>query len=184
MKLSGDTLFVSGDVSMESVRLASTGRSVAGIGTMNFDSARIELPPVLDSIRQSIVGDRVLFAAGSAEVAGEAAGRIREAARRFRLLDDSLSASGVDVILTLVGRTDPTGSDETNQALAQWRVDRVAAIFASAGVRTQRLRSEALATSRPLTSADREEQARFAARLERILNVPRAGIPADRAQDA
>jgi glycerol-3-phosphate dehydrogenase len=32
--------------------------------------------------------------------------------------------------------------------------------------------------------ADREEQARFAARLERILDVPRAGIPAGQAQDA
>jgi outer membrane protein OmpA-like peptidoglycan-associated protein len=161
MQLRGDTLTVSGDVSMETVRLATSGRSVAGVGQLNFDSVRIQLPPALDSIRQSIAQDRILFAAGSADVPADAAPRIREAARRFRVLDDSVSASGVDVILTLVGRTDPTGSDETNQALAQWRVDRVAAIFASAGVRTQRLRSEALATSRPLTSADRDEQARI-----------------------
>ena len=161
LALVGDTLVASGDVPLESIRLAALGRQLVGIGHVVFGSARIVLPTPLDSIRQAIAGERVLFGAGSADVPGDAVGRIRNAALRFRELDDSVSASGVDVVLTLVGRTDPTGSDETNQALAQWRVDRVAAIFASAGVRTQRLRGEALATSRPLTSADRDEQARI-----------------------
>ena len=160
LSLAGDTLNVSGDVPLESIQL-SAERPLAGVNRVVFDSARVILPPALDSIRNAITSDRVLFVAGSADVPGDASGRIREAARRFQLLDDSISASGGDLILTLVGRTDPTGSDETNQALAQWRVDRVAAIFAAAGVRTQRLRGEALATSRPLTSADREEQARI-----------------------
>ena len=160
LSLAGDTLNVSGDVPLESIQL-SAERPLAGVNRVVFDSARVILPPALDSIRNAITSDRVLFVAGSADVPGDASGRIREAARRFQLLDDSISASGGDLILTLVGRTDPTGSDETNQALAQWRVDRVAAIFAAAGVRTQRLRGEALATARPLTSADREEQARI-----------------------
>jgi outer membrane protein OmpA-like peptidoglycan-associated protein len=160
LSLAGDTLNVSGDVPLESIQL-SAERPLSGVNRVVFDSARVILPPALDSIRNAITSDRVLFVAGSADVPGDASGRIREAARRFQLLDDSISASGGDLILTLVGRTDPTGSDETNQALAQWRVDRVAAIFAAAGVRTQRLRGEALATSRPLTSADREEQARI-----------------------
>jgi outer membrane protein OmpA-like peptidoglycan-associated protein len=174
--LLGDTLAVSGDVPLESVRLAASGRGVVGVDQLVFDSARILLPAPLDSIREVISRDRVLFIAGSADVPGDAARRVVEAARRFRILDDSISASGVDVILTLVGRTDPTGSDETNQALAQWRVDRVAAIFASAGVRTQRLRGEALATSRPLTAADREEQARINRSVSFQVTVSPKGI--------
>jgi OOP family OmpA-OmpF porin len=159
--LRADTLQLAGDVPLESIRLLTRGALPAGVAHTAFDGARVVLPPPLDSIRESLAADRVLFAAGSADVTGAASDRIREAARRFRILDDSVTASGGDLLLTLVGRTDPTGSDETNRALAQWRVDRVAAIFASAGVRTQRLRSEALATSRPLTSTDRDEQARI-----------------------
>lgn len=160
LSLITDTLRIGGDVPLSSVPLLAM-RTTPGVAHTALDEARIVLPPALDSIRVSLQSDRVLFAAGSADVAGNAGDRIREAARRFRVLDDSVTAAGGDVILTLVGRTDPTGSAETNQALAQWRVDRVAAIFASAGVRTQRLRGEALATSRPLSSADRDEQARI-----------------------
>jgi OOP family OmpA-OmpF porin len=161
LALIADTLRIAGEVPLGAVRLISSAAMPPGVTHAVFDGARIVLPPWLDSIRESLVRDRVLFAPGSADVPGVANARIRAAATRFRVLDDSVTASGGDVVLTVVGRTDPTGSDETNQALAQWRVDRVAAIFASAGVRTQRLRGEALATSRPLTSADRDEQARI-----------------------
>jgi OOP family OmpA-OmpF porin len=161
ISLVGDTLNVSGELPLDAVRLVSSDRPLIGISQVVFNSAQIALPPALDSIRNSIVDDRVLFVAGSADVPADVTARIRDAARRFRTLDDSVSASGADAILTLVGRTDPSGSDAGNQALAQWRVDRVAAIFASAGVRAQRLRTEAVATARPLPATDREEQARI-----------------------
>lgn len=161
LSLRGDTATVSGEVPLRSIGMMRQAGMLPGIREVVMDETRITLPPHLDSIRTALQANRVLFAPGEAEVFGSGRAGIRLAAARFRILDDSVTANSADVTLTLVGRTDPTGSDETNQALAQWRVDRVAAIFAESGVRTQRLRGEALATARPLVSADPAEQARI-----------------------
>jgi outer membrane protein OmpA-like peptidoglycan-associated protein len=143
------------------MRLIGQSGLPPGIHSVDLNETRLALPPYLDSIRASLAAERVLFAPAAARVSLSGYAQIQSAAARFRILDDSVTASAADVTLTLVGRTDPTGSDETNQALAQWRVDRVAAIFAAAGVPTQRLRGEALATARPLVSPDIAEQARI-----------------------
>jgi OOP family OmpA-OmpF porin len=161
LALRGDTMAVTGEVPLGSIRLLRQSGMPAGIGEVLLQDARITLPPHLETIRAALVGDRVLFAPGASEVGGGEQARIRVAAGRFRALDDSVTAYGGDVTLRLAGRTDPTGTNETNRALAQWRVDHVAAIFASAGVRIQRLRGDALATSRPLAAADSAEQARI-----------------------
>jgi OOP family OmpA-OmpF porin len=160
ISLRGDTVTLTGEVPLRSVGLIRQAGLPAGIHAVALDETRITLPPHLDSIRAALQADRVLFQPGQAEVFGAASAQIR-GATRFRLLDDSVTDNAAEVTMTLVGRTDPTGSDETNQALAQWRVDRVAAIFAESGVRTQRLRGEALATARPLASSDPVEQARI-----------------------
>ncbi len=159
LSLSVDTLRVSGVLALRSITPPVS--LPLGVSHVSFDAVRVELPPALDSIRDVLNASRVLFGPGSAEVPAAARAGVMAAARGFRVLDDSLSAHGAEAVLTLVGRTDPTGTDDANQALAQWRVDRVAAIFASAGVRAQRLRAEALATSRPLNATDRDEQTRI-----------------------
>jgi OOP family OmpA-OmpF porin len=161
LSLRGDTATITGELPLWSIGLIRQEGMPAGIHAVVLSDTRITLPPYLDSIRAVLLADRVLFASGEAEVFGPARAGIRLAATRFRILDDSVTAHSADVTLTVVGRTDPTGSDAMNQALAQWRVDRVAAIFAESGVRTQRLRGEALATARPLESDDPAEQARI-----------------------
>ena len=50
---------------------------------------------------------------------------------------------------------------ERNASLAQWRIDRVRAILAGAGVRAEQLRELALATSRPLDAPDSAQRARI-----------------------
>lgn len=160
LSLRSDTLMLTGDLPLASLRLSRTDLP-PGVAGVELSDTRIILPPYLDSIRASLVADRVLFDPGEAAVFGTGRAQILSAAAQFRALDDSVTANSGELTLTLNGRTDPTGSNETNQALAQWRVDHVAAIFASAGVRTQRLRGEALATTRPLTAPDSVEQARI-----------------------
>jgi outer membrane protein OmpA-like peptidoglycan-associated protein len=163
------------------MRLIGQAGMPAGVHGAVFSGARIVLAPYLDSIRATLLAERVLFAPGQGEVSGSANAQIRDAATRFRILDDSVMASSADVTLTLVGRTDPTGTNQTNQALAQWRVDRVAAIFAAAGVRTQRLRGQALATARPLESPDPAAQARINRSVSFEIDVTtRPRVPRDR----
>jgi len=154
-----DTVIVSGDVP-----LGAIGRMhllPPGVTWVTLENMRIVLPPHLESMRESLTNDRVYFARGSAEVrAGEDA-RLRLLALRFRALRDSLTSVSADGILTLLGRTDLTGSNELNADLAEWRIDRVTARLTAAGVAPTSIRRIALATSQPLQAADSIERARI-----------------------
>ena len=161
LSLRSDTLTVTGDVPLSSLGMMRQRGLPPGVSDVIVSDSRILLPPHLDSIRQAIVDERVLFAPGTAEAnLGENA-RARAVATQVRLLADSVGAYAGHLTLTIIGRTDPTGTNETNQALAQWRVEHVTAIFAALGVRPDYVRGEALATSRPLSAADSVEQARI-----------------------
>ena len=161
LSLRSDTLMVSGDLPLSSLGMMRQRGLPPGVSDVIVSDSRVILPSHLDSIRLAIVDERVLFAPGAAEAnLGERA-RARAVATQVKLLADSVGAHAGDLTLTIIGRTDPTGTMETNQALAQWRVDHVTAIFATLGVRPDFVRGEALATSRPLSAADSAMQARI-----------------------
>jgi hypothetical protein len=161
LALLADTLRVDGELPLASLGMIRQGSLPPGIRSVTFENTVLTLPLHLDSIRAELQASRVLFAPGEAVTyAGERA-RTRAIADRFRLLADSVTAGAGEIILTMIGRTDPTGTDETNQSLAQWRLDHVGAIFASAGVRRDRVRGQPLATARPLPAADSVVQARI-----------------------
>jgi outer membrane protein OmpA-like peptidoglycan-associated protein len=79
----------------------------------------------------------------------------------MRELSDSVSAIASTLRIDLVGRTDPTGTDATNQSLAQLRVDAVMRRLLALGVPAATLNGRPLATAQPLRAADVDEQARI-----------------------
>ena len=160
LSLRNDTAIVDGELPLTSLGLIQYRNLPTGVSDVRV-SARVVLPPHLDSVRSSLATSRVLFAPGSSESYGAERVHARALADRFRMLDDSVRAHAGDLGLMIIGRTDPTGTDRTNQALAQWRVDHVAAIFAAAGIRPDAIGGEAVATSRPLPAADSALQARI-----------------------
>jgi OOP family OmpA-OmpF porin len=160
LSLRGDTLAIAGELPLNALGAIQRGKP-AGVADVEIGEHRITLAPHLDASRLALEADRVLFAPGASEASGNERLRLREIATRFRAFEDSVAAHGGVVELRLVGRTDPTGTNETNQALSQWRVDHVTAIFATSGVRTDRVRGEALATAQPLPAADSAQQARI-----------------------
>ena len=161
LSLQADTMSVAGELPLIALGSMQRGNAPAGVVDVVLDEPRITLSSQLDSSRVALEADRVLFAPGESESFGAERVRLREIATRFRAFEDSVAAHGGVVELRLIGRTDPTGTNETNQALAQWRVDHVTAIFAASGVRTDRVRGEALATAQPLPADDSAQQARI-----------------------
>ena len=86
---------------------------------------------------------------------------MRALAESMRRLADSLAAIDASVRVDLVGRTDPTGTDATNQSLANLRVDAVLRRLRASGVPAAMLNGRPVATAQPLPAADAEEQARI-----------------------
>ena len=161
LALRGGTLSLSGDVPLGSVSALQQQKLPPGLSSVEFGGVNLVLPAYLDSIRSAMVADRVLFAVDDSRVDSAASAAVRQMATSFIALHDSLMANSADVTLTLVGRTDLTGSNERNASLAQWRINRVRAILAQAGVKAEHLREEALATARPLEAPDSAERARI-----------------------
>ena len=115
----------------------------------------------LDALRQSIDSGLVLFDPASPALDQSAEDRVRSVAALFRQLDDSVASLNASVSLELSGRTDPTGTDATNHALAQLRVAAVASRLATLGVEPARIVQNPMATASPLAAPDPQERAKI-----------------------
>lgn len=114
----------------------------------------------VDSLRRSIQSDRILFAPGSSLLDQTAVAKLTSLAVRYRQLEQEALEAGGSVKLELIGRTDPSGTDATNAALAEKRVDAVAGWLESSGISPGRLAHNALATAQPIALPDSSARAR------------------------
>jgi OOP family OmpA-OmpF porin len=114
-----------------------------------------------DSLKNIVDSERIMFDAGSAQLNSGAVATLAGVAAVVSQLDNAAAGTGSSVKLELTGRTDPTGADETNAALAERRVDAVASWLASSGIDARRLLRNPVATSSPLEASDPVERARI-----------------------
>jgi outer membrane protein OmpA-like peptidoglycan-associated protein len=161
MALAGDTLRIGGTVSIDLLHALRDAGQLAGVAHIDLSAARVALSGALEEMRRGIESHRVLFEPGSSLVGDGDASALRPLSTRMRQLSDSVVAAGASLRVELVGRTDPTGTDATNQSLAQQRVDAVSRILTSLGVPVTMLNGRSVATSQPLRGQDTGEQARI-----------------------
>ena len=159
--LTGDTLRLGGTASVDWLRALRAAPAIGGVGLIDASAVRATLPARLDEMRRRVEATRILFEPGSARVTDAEAAKLRALAESLRRLADSAAAVGAAVRVALVGRTDPTGSDATNQSLAGQRVDAVLRRLAASGVPAALLDGRPVATAQPLAAADAAEQARI-----------------------
>lgn len=159
--LAGDTLRIAGSASIDWLGKLRDAPSIAGVGHVDFSTARATLPAGIDDMRRRLEARRILFAPGSSTMPGGEAADMAALAAMVRQLSDSVAAIGASLRVDLVGRTDPTGTDATNQSLAQLRVDAVMGRLRALGVPASLLNGRPLATAQPLPAANADEQARI-----------------------
>jgi OOP family OmpA-OmpF porin len=159
--LVGDTLRLGGSASIDWLNLIRGAAPIAGVGRLDLSSVRATTPVAIEEARRRIDSSRVLFAPASAAVSAAEAARIGSLATTLRQLLDSVTTLGGSVRVGLVGRTDATGSDATNQSLAQLRVDAVARRLGALGVPAAMLQARPVATAEPLRGRNADEQSRI-----------------------
>ena len=160
-ELAGDTLRFAGSASIDWLGKVRDVPSIAGVGHVDLSAVRATLPAGIDDLRRRLEATRILFAPGSSMMPSAAAANAVALAAMVRQLSDSVAAIGAAVRVDLVGRTDPTGTDATNQSLAQLRVDEVMRRLRALGVPAALLNGRPLATAQPLLAANADEQARI-----------------------
>ena len=142
-----------------------TPRSLAGEwdGYMSLDPeiVRARAARAVDSLKSVVESERMYFDPGSSDLTQQGLSRLALASSLVRQLDAVALQTGRAVRLSLTGRTDPTGADATNAALAAQRVEVVSEFFEASGVARTRLIPKPVATSDPLTSPDPENQRRI-----------------------
>jgi len=159
--LAGDTLRVAGSASLDWLGRLREAPAIAGIAHIDLSAVRATLPRGIDDLRRRVEVKRVLFAPGSSRLTDAEVADLRAQAATMRQLSDSVSAIGASLRVELVGRTDPSGTDETNQSLAQLRVDAVMRHLRALAVPAAILNGRPLATALPLPAANADEQARI-----------------------
>jgi outer membrane protein OmpA-like peptidoglycan-associated protein len=161
LSLRGDTLVFGGSGPLDWLARIRGAGVPPGVSRWDLTAIQPVLPPGLDSLKRAIESGRILFEPGSFRLSAAAEAQVSRDAGWWRRLADELALLGTSARLRVVGRTDPTGSAETNQALSQWRVDQVVRQLARAGVAPALLVADAVATSRPLPGPDSLERARI-----------------------
>jgi OOP family OmpA-OmpF porin len=148
--------------------LAGAGISLDTIGGkweryMSLDPSLVRARArfAIDSLKRSVESEQVLFSAGSSDLSDEAIAKLMSVAARYRRLEDEAAGAGSTAKVELIGRTDPSGADETNASLASRRVQTVSRWFESSGIPTAHIAPNAIATSEPLPAPDSASQARI-----------------------
>jgi outer membrane protein OmpA-like peptidoglycan-associated protein len=159
--LAGDTLRVAGSASLDWLGRFREAPAIAGIAHLDLSTVRATLPAGIDDLRRRVEVKRVLFSPGSSRLSDAEVADLRAQAATMRQLSDSVAAIGASLRIDLVGRTDPSGTDETNQSLAELRVDAVMRRLRAAAVPGAIFNGRPLATALPLPAANADEQARI-----------------------
>ncbi|HSA55533.1 MAG TPA: hypothetical protein VLE53_07500 [Gemmatimonadaceae bacterium] len=158
--LRGDTLALRGTAPLDWIARARQATLPPGLARLDVGAVEPVWPEALDALRRSIGESRILFAPGAFDLSESATLLLRDVAARFSRLIEAAAAAGGVIRLAIVGRTDPSGTSETNESLARQRVDAVAGRLASLGIDSALFSREPLATSQPLPAADAEIRAR------------------------
>ncbi|HEX6252199.1 MAG TPA: OmpA family protein [Gemmatimonadaceae bacterium] len=159
--LVGDTLRFAGTAPLDWLGRLRERPAIAGVADIDVAAVRATLPEAIEAFRRRVESERILFEPGSSTLTEAEQADIRTLGATMQELSDRVAVMGASVRIALVGRTDPTGTDATNQSLAQLRVDAVMRRLTTLGVPAAILDGRPLATAQPLRSADAGEQARI-----------------------
>lgn len=132
----------------------SRAHGLAGISRLDLSPLEVTVPSDLVEVVDDIESRRILFAIGSARFSAESLALLDGLAPRLAALRREADAVGYRLGLELVGRTDSTGTEETNRQLSGRRADAVLAALMERGFEPQAVSVVGLGISDPLPDAE------------------------------
>jgi OOP family OmpA-OmpF porin len=162
LALGGDTLFAGGSATPEWIAgLVRSSSLPPGVIAVDVSGVTEILPPELAELKDEVEQHRVEFAIGSVALDATARGVLDEVATAFQRLRNVADERNYAAALNIVGRTDTTGSNETNRLLSQQRADGARSILAGRGIPGVSINAVGIGTSDPLSSTTTLDHARI-----------------------
>jgi OOP family OmpA-OmpF porin len=135
--------------------------TLPGVLEADFSGVEATPSPELDRVRGEVESLRVLFRVGSADLVTESRAALAELQPAFERLSELAEAQGWHAAIEIVGRTDATGNEETNQLLSRQRADTVRAALIGAGYSASAFQATGVGVSDPLSAEDAETASRL-----------------------
>ncbi len=174
--LNGDTLQGRGTAPASWIgRTLLSAAPVPGVAHLDLSELSPEFPPEVTQLRQLVEGERIRFSIGSAALLPDAWAQlrtVRDAVAELRTRAGDLSYR---TDLELVGRTDSTGSNETNQVLSQLRANAVVQALTTLGVADGMMHSIGIGTSEPVVAGSPDAAARENRSVSLVVRLTPAG---------
>jgi OOP family OmpA-OmpF porin len=159
MAVEGGVLRARGEAPADWIReLETRGSLIAGVKAV--DSSGLLLPGQSDFVRGrgQLAGARILFNAGTAEIRPDQREAVDGAVEILKALDRLAQGMGEELSVEVVGHTDSTGLDATNQRLGQYRAAHVVQSLARSGLRTAIFQVRSAGSSEPLAGEGSEAE--------------------------
>jgi len=156
---------------------ALESRALLIAGVKAVDASGLLLPGQGDFARQRglIAGDRILFGAGSAEIRADQRAALDAVVAHVKTLDRLAQEMGEELSVEVVGHTDSTGPDSTNQRLSQYRAGRVVQVLVRGGLRAEIFHVRGAGISEPLAGEGSEAERQINRCVTFHLLAPSAG---------
>jgi OOP family OmpA-OmpF porin len=133
---------------------------IPGVTRLDASAVNASIPAELADLASHIERLRVLFDIGSASLSPAGRRSVAQVADSFRLLRSIAADAGYQARLGIIGRTDTTGSNETNQVLSQQRAQSVLAALTGMEVPQGEMAAAGVGTTDPISADDPEARAR------------------------
>jgi OOP family OmpA-OmpF porin len=154
LRLDRDTLYAEGPAPLSWLgRIRESRQLSPGVAALELRGVTPTLPDDLAPLARQIEERLVLFDVGSAVPAGASVAVVDSVASSFGPLSGGIARLGYRTVLTLLGRTDASGSDAANQSLSRARAEVVRALLARRGVAVAAVTLVPLGTTDPLPAA-------------------------------
>jgi len=134
---------------------------IAGVRSVDFSHLADGDEAQLQRAKTAIEGAVVKFAVGSSEIPASEIELLKSLSPK--ILDALRGAASLhkEYAVEIVGHSDSTGAEATNQPLSRSRADRVAQELERRGIDRNRVRARGVAASEPLRTEDNEEARQF-----------------------
>ncbi len=131
---------------------------VPGIRKLDLSGPNSPEQVALQEAKRTIVGAVIKFPIATAALSSDERGVVREIGAKLK---EVIAASPDGIIVTVVGHSDSTGAEATNQTLSQRRADRVAWEILQLGIADKNVKASGVATAEPLRNEDTEENRQY-----------------------